>query len=383
MPQNSLSQWQWRPYTREMDKAESTEYRCHNFSAGPAVLPVDVLKTARGELLNYRGSGSSIMELSHRGPEYMEVDAQARSRLSDLLGLGDDFEVMFLQGGASTQFMMAPMNFLPEGRTADYLNTGTWARKAIKEARIIGNVHEAFSSEDTNYSRVPRDGEIRMSDDPAYLHFTSNNTIFGTQHPGEPESGGVPLICDASSDFLSRPLDVKRYGMIYAGAQKNAGPSGVTVVLLRRDFLETARTEGLPSMLRYKTHAGTMFNTPPTFGVYLVNLVLGWLQENGGLAAMERRNREKAQLLYAEIDRDEFYRTPVEDGSRSLMNVVFRLPNEDLEKRFLGEAEARGLMGLKGHRSVGGLRASIYNACPRESVEALAGFMVEFRKTHG
>ncbi len=366
-----------------MSTTRSQAHRSHNFSAGPAVLPLEVLEKAREELPDYRGTGSSIMELSHRGPEYMEVDARARSRLVELLGLGDDFEVMFLQGGASTQFMMAPMNFLSGDRTADYLNTGAWAKKAIKEARIIGDVHEAFSSEEGNYNRVPRDEELRMSGNPVYLHFTSNNTIFGTQHPEEPESGGVPLICDASSDFLSRPLDVKRYGLIYAGAQKNAGPSGVTLVLVRKDFLEGARTDGIPSMLQYKTHAGTMFNTPPTFGVYLVNLVLGWLQECGGLAGIERRNREKARLIYDEIDRDAFYRTPVEKESRSLMNVVFRLPSKELEKTFLKEAEARDMHGLKGHRSVGGLRASIYNACPRESVEALAGFMAEFRQKHG
>ncbi len=366
-----------------MTKRTSDEHRSHNFSAGPAVLPVEVLETARDELLDYRGSGSSIMELSHRGPEYTEVDTQARSRLAELLGLGDDFEVLFLQGGASTQFMMVPMNYLVEGSTADYLKTGSWSKKAIKEARVVGDVHVAFSSEDTNFSRVPADSEISMSDDPVYLHFTSNNTIFGTQFPKEPEAGETPLVCDASSDFLSRPIDAKRYGLIYAGAQKNAGPSGVTIVLVRRDFLERARTEGLPSMLQYKTHAGTLYNTPPTFAVYLVNLVLGWLLENGGLSAMDRRNREKAQRLYDEIDRDEFYRTPVEDGSRSLMNVVFRLPDEELEKEFLREAEARDLRGLKGHRSVGGLRASIYNACPRESVEVLAAFMKEFRARKG
>lgn len=361
----------------------SVENRSHNFSAGPAVLPVEVLQQAREELLNYRGTGSSIMEMSHRGPEYMDVDAQARERLTRLLGLGDDFEVMFLQGGASTQFMMVPTNFLAEGRTADYLNTGSWAKKAIKEAKMIGNVHEAFSSEEGNYNRVPKDGDIRMSDNPVYLHFTSNNTIFGTQQPKEPETNGVPLVCDASSDFLSRPIDVSRYGVIYAGAQKNAGPSGVTIVAVRKELLKEARTEGVPSMLRYETHAGTMFNTPPTFAVYLVNLVLGWLEEKGGLDAIARENREKAQLIYDRIDEDEFYRTPVEKGSRSLMNVVFRLPSEDLEKEFLKEAEGRNMQGLKGHRSVGGLRASIYNACPRASVEALASFMDEFRKRRG
>ncbi len=366
-----------------MTTASTNDHRSHNFSAGPAILPVEVLRTAREELLDYRGTGSSIMEVSHRGKEYMEVDAQARQRLVELLGLGDDFEVMFLQGGASTQFMMVPMNFLTEGRTADYLNTGSWAKKAIKEAKMIGDVHEAFSSEDGNYNRVPRDEEIKLSDDPVYLHFTSNNTIFGTQQPAEPESAGAPLVCDASSDFLSRPIDVKRYGVIYAGAQKNAGPSGVTIVIVRKDLLARARTDGLPSMVRYQTHAGTMFNTPPTFSVYLANLVFGWLQDQGGLEAIRRRNEEKAKLLYDELDRDEFYRSPVETESRSLMNVVFRLPGEELEAEFLKEAEKREMYGLKGHRSVGGLRASIYNACPRESVEALAEFMKKFRQRRG
>ena len=361
----------------------SVPHRSHNFSAGPAVLPLEVLKTAREELLDYRSSGSSIMELSHRGPEYIEVDAQARERLIRLLGLGDDFEVMFLQGGASTQFMMAPTNFLLEGRTADYLNTGAWAKKAIKEAKMIGDVNVAFSSEEGNFNRVPRDEEVRMSDNPVYLHFTSNNTIFGTQQPNEPQSNGVPLVCDASSDFLSRPIDAARYGLIYAGAQKNAGPSGVTIVIVRKDFMEQARTDGIPSMLRYKTHAGAMFNTPPTFGVYLVNLVLGWIETQGGLAVIERRNKEKAKLIYDQIDHDDFYRTPVEKESRSLMNVVFRLPTEELEKTFLKEAESLDMHGLKGHRSVGGLRASIYNACPRESVEALAKFMKDFRSRNG
>lgn len=357
--------------------------RSHNFSAGPAVLPTSVLQKAQEELLDYRGTGSSIMELSHRGPEYVEVDAQARERISELLQLGTDFEVLFLQGGASSQFMMLPCNFLDKDQTADYLNTGSWAKKAIAEARLFGNVNVAYSSEEDAYARLPRHGEVQPSEGARYLHFTSNNTIYGTQFREEPESGDVPLACDASSDFLSRPIDMKRYGILYAGAQKNAGPAGVTIVILRKDFLEKAKKEGISTILQYRTHVGTMFNTPPVFAVYMLNLVMGWLQEKGGLSAIDKQNREKAGWLYAEIDRDDFYRGTVEKESRSLMNVPFRLRDSDLEKEFVKEAEAGGLHGLKGHRSVGGMRASIYNACPPESVQALVEFMADFRRRNG
>ncbi len=357
--------------------------RAHNFSAGPAVLPLEVLETAKNELLDYRGCGSSIMEVSHRGKEYMEVDAQAQDRLKSLLGLGDDFEVLFLQGGASTQFMMAPYNFLSKDQTADYINTGTWSKKAIKEAKLFGNVNVAFTSEESNFSRVPTDSELKLTKDGRYVHFTSNNTIFGTQFRKEPESNGVPLICDASSDFLSRPLDVSRYGMIYAGAQKNAGPAGVTIVIIRKDFLKTAQKENLSTILNYHTHVGTMFNTPPAYPVYMVNLILGWLEKLGGLQAIDEINQRKAGWLYDEIDRDEFYNGTTEKASRSLMNVTFRLKNEELEKKFIAEATSNNLNGLKGHRSVGGIRASIYNACPEESVKALVEFMKDFRQKNG
>lgn len=359
-------------------------FRSHNFSAGPSILPTEVLLQAQEEFLNYKGTGSSIMELSHRGPEYIEVDAQATKRIKSLLGLSDDFEVMFLQGGASTQFMMIPYNFLAgENKVANYLNTGEWSRKAMKEARIFGKVHVGFSSEEHNYNRVPGNDEITYVEGTEYLHFTSNNTIFGTQYAVEPESNGVPLVCDASSDFMSRPLDVNRYGIIYAGAQKNAGPAGVTIVIIRKDFLEKARKENVSTILSYNTHVGTMFNTPPTFGVYMVNLVMGWVEKNGGLAGIQKRNQEKAALLYNEIDKDDFYRGTAEVGSRSVMNVTYRLPDEDLEKRFVKEATALKLEGLKGHRSVGGIRASIYNAMPKESVQLLSDFMAEFRSKNG
>lgn len=354
-------------------------FRSHNFSAGPSILPTEVLQKAQAELLDYNGTGSSIIELSHRGPEYVEVDAQATARLKSLLGLGDDFEVLFLQGGASTQFMMVPYNFLGEGKSACYLSTGTWSKKAIKEAKIFGNVHVGFSSEEQNFNRVPKNEDIKHAEGAEYMHFTSNNTIFGTQFRTEPESNGAPLVCDASSDFLSREIDVKRYGMIYAGAQKNAGPAGVTIVIIRKDFLAKARTENVSTILSYPTHVGTMFNTPPVYGVYFLNLVLEWIESKGGLKAVQQMNEAKAAHLYAEIDKDEFYRGTVEVDSRSLMNVTFRLPSEDLEKKFLKEAGELNLDGLKGHRSVGGIRASIYNACPRESVDALVDFMADFR----
>lgn len=358
--------------------------RSHNFSAGPSILPVEVLQQAQAELLDYQETGSSIIELSHRGPEYIEVDAQATERLKNLLGLGDDFEIMFLQGGASTQFMMVPYNFLVGDRkVANYLDTGTWSDKAIKEAKILGKVHVGFSSKDQNYIRVPKNEEIAQVDGAEYLHFTSNNTIFGTQFSTEPNSNGAPLVVDASSDFLSRPIDVSKYGMIYAGAQKNAGPAGVTIVIIRKDFLAKARKENVSTILSYETHVGTMFNTPPVFGVYFLNLVLAWIEKNGGLAGIQKMNEAKAGLLYGEIDKDEFYRGTAENASRSLMNVTYRLPNEDLEKKFVKEAEALDLDGLKGHRSVGGIRASIYNACPLESVEALVSFMSDFRSKNG
>lgn len=357
--------------------------RAHNFSAGPAVLPYEVLQKAQEELLDYRGTGSSLIELSHRGPEYTEVDLSAREKLKQILGLGDDFEIYFLQGGASTQFCMVPFNFLKGDEEADYILTGSWSKKAFKEAKLFGQANNAFSSEDSNFNRIPSDSELKLSPEARYVHFTSNNTIFGTQFRKEPETAGVPLVCDASSDFLSRPLDIKRYGVLYAGAQKNAGPAGVTIVIIRKDFLATAKTEGVPTILSYPTHTGTMFNTPPVFAVYIFNLVLDWLIANGGLEAMDKHNQEKAAILYNEIDRDDFFRGTVLNESRSLMNVTFRLPSEELEKEFLAGAKEQKLSGLKGHRSVGGMRASIYNACPKESVQALVDYMADFRKKKG
>ena len=357
--------------------------RVHNFSAGPAVLPEEVLDKAQSELKEYKGKGRSLMEMSHRSAEYTEIDQQAKARLSSLLGLGEDFHVMFLQGGASSQFMMAPFNFLREDETADYIDTGRWSDKAITEAKKFGNVHVPFSSADTNYDRVPTQDQLQFSDNPAYVHITSNNTVAGTQFPTEPDTGGVPLVCDASSDFLSRPIDIDKYGIIYAGAQKNLGPAGVTVVIVRKDFMKKAKTEGVPTILRYQTHAEKIFNTPPTFNVYMVNLVLEWIQEQGGLSHFHELAKKKSGMLYDEIDRDDFYRGAVRKESRSMMNATYRLPSEELEQKFLSEAAQNDLVALKGHRSVGGIRASMYNALPVESVEALVSFMQHFRDENG
>ncbi|MDZ7772275.1 MAG: 3-phosphoserine/phosphohydroxythreonine transaminase [Balneolaceae bacterium] len=358
--------------------------RVHNFSAGPAALPQPVLEKAQSQLLDIAGTGRSIMEMSHRSALYSEVDHQAKVRLRDLLGLGSEFEIMFLQGGASSQFMMLPMNFLEEEHTAGYLDTGRWSAKAITEARRFGQVDVLFSSEDDAYRRVPEAGTFEVDPQWTYLHYTSNNTVAGTQFPYEPHAGEVPLACDASSDLLSRAITPDTYGLIYAGAQKNVGPAGVTIVIIRRDFLERSRVSGeIPTILRYRTHAEKIFNTPPVFNVYMVGLVLEWLQEQGGVAHFEELSHRKAGLIYEEIDRDGFYEGAVEAGSRSLMNVTFRLADRALEERFLEEASEEKLMGLKGHRSVGGVRASLYNAVPLASAEALAQFMRSFREQYG
>ena len=356
--------------------------RAHNFCAGPAALPLPVLEKVQTELTNYRGKGASILEMSHRSKEYTEINRQAVSRLKHLLNAGDEWEVLFLQGGASSQFMMVPHNFLSRERTADYIDTGTWSDNAIQEARIFGNVHVPFSSKNENYTRVPSDDELELSGNAGYVHFTSNNTIYGTQFPSEPNVD-APLVCDASSDFLSRPLNLDKYGLIYAGAQKNLGPAGVTVVLIKKSFADSQANKDIPTILDYKTHMKKIFNTPPVFAVYMVNYVLEWLEQSGGISHFQSVNQLKSEKLYAELDRDDFYYGTVQKGSRSKMNVTFRLNDENLETLFLKEAEQHGLLALKGHRSVGGIRASIYNACTLESVDALISFMKEFRNTHG
>jgi phosphoserine aminotransferase len=324
------------------------------------------------------------MEHSHRGKVFDRVIADAEQACRSLGGIPDNYRVLFLQGGASLQFAMVPMNFLSPDRTADYLVTGVWSQKAVKEAKPIGKVHIAATGEATKFDRIPQASEIRYSATPAYVHLTTNNTIYGTQWRTEPTvPAGVPLVADTSSDMYSRPIDIGKYGIIYAGAQKNLGPSGVVLVIIRDDLIE-AGSKTLPTMLQYRTHAAenSLYNTPPTFGIYVMGEVFKWIQSQGGLAAMAEHNDSKARLLYDFLDGSEFFSGSAQPDSRSLMNVCFRSPSEDLDTRFISEATKRGLDGLKGHRSAGGMRASIYNACPRESVEALVGFMKEFERAN-
>jgi phosphoserine aminotransferase len=359
--------------------------RTWNFYAGPATLPPAALERAKAEIPDWEGTGMSVMETSHRSPEYDLVHHQAMDLMKELLGLDDDHQVLFVQGGASMQFAMLPMNFVPEGGSADYVNTGTWSQKALKEANIIASGRVAASGEDEGFTRIPKPDEYDFDPNAAYVHITSNNTIKGTQFFDFPDTGGVPLVADMSSDILWRPFDANRFNLIYAGAQKNIGPSGVTIVILKKSWLEEAN-QGLPSMLSYETYSSkdSLYNTPPTFAIYMVRNVLELLKEGGGLEAVERRNRSKGDRLYGVIAaHPEFYRCPVDPDSRSYMNVVFRLPTEELEAKFVAEGKAAGMVGLKGHRSVGGCRASIYNAMPLEGVEVLAGFMEDFARNNG
>jgi len=362
----------------------TTTQRIFNFSAGPAVLPPPVLEEAQRDLVSLPGVGMSILEISHRSKAFEGILHAAEADIRSLAGISDDYAVLFLQGGASLQFSMVPMNLLPEGGSADYVVTGSWSQKAVKEAKRHGKVHIAATTENGNFVRVPTQNEISWDANAAYAHVTSNNTIFGTQFQTMPDSGAVPLVCDASSDIFSRPIDVAKYGLIYAGAQKNLGPSGVTLVVIRKDLLKRSPA-ALPTMLNYGTHAEneSMYNTPPCFGIYILGLVAKWLKGNGGLTAIEKVNERKASKLYAEIDRTGFYRGHAEPASRSRMNVTFRLPSEALETEFAKASTAAGLDGLKGHRSVGGLRASIYNAFPEEGIDALVSFMQEFERTKG
>lgn len=358
--------------------------RIFNFSAGPAVMPEPVLERAREEFLSLGGAGMSVMEMSHRSPEFESVLHKAEAGIRELLGLPANYRVLFTYGGATMQFSMVPMNLLAGGH-ADYITTGAWSEKAVAEARRFGRVNEIFSTKGSGFRSVPADEDIVVSAGAAYVHYCSNETIDGVEFPYDLDAGGTPVVCDASSNILSRPIDVEKYALIYAGAQKNIGPSGVTVVIIREDLLERI-PDGLPLLLDYRTYASTdsMPNTPNTWGIYLIGLVTDWLREQGGLAAMAERNREKAKLLYEAIDAsDGFYRGHAERAARSLMNVTFRLPSEELEERFCSEAERHGMSGLRGHRSVGGIRASIYNAFPREGVEELVGFMSEFRDENG
>ncbi|WP_010290777.1 3-phosphoserine/phosphohydroxythreonine transaminase [Kurthia massiliensis] len=362
----------------------TTVKRAYNLNAGPSALPLEVLQKAQEELVDFKGAGMSVMEMSHRSKEYDEVHTEAIARLKKLFNIPENYEVLFLQGGASLQFTMLPMNFLKEGQTASYVQTGSWSEKALKEAKLLGNATIAASTKENNYKNIPAFEDIKYNADDAYVHITSNNTIFGTGWAEFPDTGDVPLVADMSSDILSKPVDVSKFAMIYAGAQKNLGPSGVTVVIIRKDFLETAN-ENVPTMLKYATHAdkNSLYNTPPTFGIYMLGEVLKWVEAQGGVEAVAKRNEEKAALIYDVIDNSNgFYVGHAEKGSRSLMNITFRVADEALEKQFLAEAKEAGFVGLNGHRSVGGCRASIYNAVPVETCEALANFMKEFQAKH-
>jgi phosphoserine aminotransferase len=357
----------------------------YNFSAGPAVLPKEVLQQAQAEMLDWHGSGMSVMEMSHRGKEYMGIQAQAEADLRELMGIPANYKVLFLQGGASQQFAMVPMNLLRGKSSADYLNTGEWSKKAISEAKKFGKVNVVADSADKNFSYVPDFTTWKCDANAAYLHITPNETIGGVEFDWLPNCGDVPLVADMSSNILSRKIDVSKFGLIYAGAQKNIGPAGLTIVIVREDLIGQV-VAGTPTMLDYKTHAenDSMYNTPPTFGIYVAGLVFQMLKRNGGIAAMEANNIAKANLLYAAIDSSNgFYNCPVEKTNRSRMNVPFTLKDANLDGAFVKQADARGLLQLKGHRSVGGMRASIYNAMPLAGVQALVAFMAEFAKKNG
>jgi len=356
----------------------------YNFSAGPAVLPREVLQQAQSELVEWHGSGMSVMEMSHRGKEFMSIAAEVEADLRDIMGIPANYKVLFLQGGASSQFAMVPMNLLRGKTGADYLNTGEWSKKAIKEAKRYCTVNVVATSEDKNFSYAPPQSAWKLNADAAYVHYTPNETIGGVEIFWTPETGDVPLVADMSSTILSRPTDVSKYGLIYAGAQKNIGPAGLTLVIVRDDLLGQT-VAGTPTMFDYKTHADneSMYNTPPTFAMYVAGLVFKWIKAGGGLNAMEKHNAEKAALLYDCLDASGFYTCPTAKENRSRMNVPFTLKDAALDEEFLKGAKARGLVQLKGHRSVGGMRASIYNAMPIEGVRVLVDYMLEFEKSHG
>jgi len=361
------------------------EKRIYNFAAGPAILPEPVLKEAQEQLWALPGIGMSILEISHRSKVFDKIIAEAKEGLKSLLGINDNYELLFLQGGASLQFSMIPLNLMVKNKKADYIVTGSWSKKAVKEAKRVGTVNIAASTEEGNFKRIPKQEELKLDLQADYVHFTSNNTIFGTEWHKEPEVGNVPLVCDASSDMLHKKIDVNKYALIYAGAQKNMGPSGVTFIILRKDMLERS-SDSLHTMLNYKTHVenNSLYNTPNVFGIYIINLVCKWLKGLGGLDGMYKINKEKADILYKCIDESGgFYKGHADKDSRSLMNITFNLATEDLEKKLVSEATAAGFDGLKGHRSVGGLRASIYNAFPKKGVEDLVSFMKNFQKKNG
>ena len=358
--------------------------RAYNFNAGPSALPVEVLENAEQQLVNFRDSGMSIMEMSHRSAIFDEVHNDAIARLKKLYAIPENYEVLFLQGGASLQFTMIPMNFLQADKQASYIMTGSWSEKAFKEAKFFGTPVQVASTKENQYRNIPSLEDITLGADDAYVHVTSNNTIYGTQWKEFPETGNVPLVADMSSDILSKPVDVSKFGIIYAGAQKNLGPSGVTVVIIRKDLLEKENAN-VPTMLKYTTHAdsNSLYNTPPTFGIYMLGEVLKWVEEKGGVEEIAKHNEAKAQVIYDAIDNSNgFFTGHATPESRSLMNITFRVADEELEKQFLAEAKAAGFVGLNGHRSVGGCRASTYNAVPLAACEALRDFMVAFQNKH-
>lgn len=362
----------------------TTTSRIFNFSAGPAVLPLEVLEEAQRDLISLPGVGMSVLEISHRSKPFDEIIEGCEADLRQLAGVPDGYHVLFLQGGASLQFSMVPMNLLPAGGSADYVVTGVWAQKAVKEAARVGRVNIAASTEAENFTRVPGQHELTFDPRAAYAHYTTNNTIFGTEFHYTPDSGAVPLVADTSSDMFSRPIDIEKHALIYAGAQKNLAPAGLTIVIIRDDMVKRTPSS-LPTMLQYSVQVEnkSLYNTPPVFAIYVMRLVLAWIIKQGGLAAVEKINRRKAEKLYAEIDRTGFYRGHAQKDSRSRMNVTFRLPSEQLEGQFAKGATAAGMDGLKGHRSVGGLRASIYNAFPEAGVDALVDFMRAFEARNG
>lgn len=358
--------------------------RVYNFNPGPATLPLEVLEIVQQELLDYRGSGMSILESSHRAPEYDEINNQAMALARELFGLGDNYKVLFMTGGASTQFALIPMNFIGDGQIGAYVDTGSWSSKAIKEAALYGKSEVVGSSKADNFNYIPDVSDIKVPDDAAYLHITSNNTIFGTQYHEFPNPGKTPMIVDMSSDIASRKMDYSQFAMIYAGAQKNIGPAGVTLVIIRDDMLERC-PDNIPTMFNYTTHAGknSLYNTPPCFGVYIMKLVFEWVKKQGGLSGVEKINRQKKDIIYNLIDaHPDYFKGTVKKDSRSWMNLTMRLPNEDLEKKFIAEAKSAGFVGLKGHRSVGGIRISMYNALPLEGAQKLGEFMESFRKAN-
>lgn len=357
--------------------------RIYNFSAGPAMLPEEVLKTAAAEMLDYHGSGMSVMEMSHRSKVYQGIIDEAEADLRKLIGIPENYKVLFLQGGATLQFALIPLNFMVKGKI-DLINTGVWTKKAIKDAKLYGEVNVVASGEEGGFKKIPDVKKIKFDPEADYVYMCDNNTIYGSKFKEYPETGNVPLVCDMSSCFLSEPIDVKKFGLIYAGAQKNVGPAGVTILIIRDDLLARTPRQPLPAYFDYRLHVenGSMYNTPPTYGIYICGLVFKWLLENGGLEARKKANEEKAAILYDYLDKSSFYRPYVDKDSRSLMNVTFRTPSDELDAEFLEGAKKYKFTNLKGHRSTGGLRASIYNAMPKAGVEALVKFMKEFEEAH-